>query len=445
MWGVDLFPWQQHILDVAHERDPHTGEHAYDTVVLIVGRRAGKSIGALAQDWTFAARPDWWSPQTRMWRSAYTAQNALGAIKRLRQTWEMFTENAPASMRAVSRELRGVSHSSVEMRYQGAERGSLNPNRSRIAVFAPTRHGLRGDSYAVAKIDEATALSPADGEALQDAVRPTLADQRGQLWWLSNLALEDGGFLPLLMQRGRAAVDEHRTHGIAYFEWSAPEGADVTDPLVWRDAHPSIGNVLTEHRLRRELEEQGPTRFAAEYLNMPDAAGTMLTPSMLSAVHGEVGIPRLPVWLAVDITPDRLLGSLAVAWRGDDGRPRGGLLWTGDPAELPGIVAEAQQRYEARVLYDPVVSAAAARPDWQRITASQYAEACSRLVDLIRTQRVVLREDPALTRAVAGAQARALGDGWVWGRRRSRADITSLVALTLALLPITDDHTPVMA
>ena len=433
MWGTELFPWQRHVLDVAHERDPNTGKHVYDTVVMVVGRRAGKSIGALAQDWTFAARPDWWQPGMSTWRSAYTAQNSVGAIKRLRQTWEMFQENAPPGMRQATREMRAAAQASVEMRWQGRTPRTLNPRRSRIHVFAPTRHGLRGDTYAVAKIDEVTALTVADGEALQDAVRPTLADQDGQLWWLSNLSIEDGGYLPTLMQRGRAAVEQNRTDGIAYFEWSAPHGSDIHDPLVWADAHPALGVVLTESRLRRELEEQGPTRFAAEYLNMPDAAGIMLTPAMWKTVTAPVGTPpNQGVWLAADITPDRMHAAISIAWTTTDGQTRAGILWTGPTEDLAHTLADAETRHQARIIYDPITTSPAAQPHWQRITAATYAEACARMVDLVRSERIRIREDPALTAAAAGAQARPMGDGWVWGRRRSTINISTLVSLTLA-------------
>ena len=59
-----------------------------------------------------------------VWRSAYTAKNATGAIKRLQQTWDMFAENAAPRQRSAARMLRGVNHASIELRYR-------HPTRSR--------------------------------------------------------------------------------------------------------------------------------------------------------------------------------------------------------------------------------------------------------------------------------------------------------------------------
>src|SRR4029079_12772614 len=41
--GGPLMAWQRHCADIAGERDPDTGLLVYDTVTLIVGRRAGKT------------------------------------------------------------------------------------------------------------------------------------------------------------------------------------------------------------------------------------------------------------------------------------------------------------------------------------------------------------------------------------------------------------------
>ena len=41
--GGPLMGWQREVADVALERDPETGRYVYDSITLIVGRRAGKT------------------------------------------------------------------------------------------------------------------------------------------------------------------------------------------------------------------------------------------------------------------------------------------------------------------------------------------------------------------------------------------------------------------
>ena len=84
LWRRELFAWQRHVLDVAHERDPRTGQHVYDTVVLVVGRRAGKSIGVLAADWAYAVHPQLWSPdlpRAKLHHGHHTAHGNVGAVR----------------------------------------------------------------------------------------------------------------------------------------------------------------------------------------------------------------------------------------------------------------------------------------------------------------------------------------------------------------------------
>ena len=65
------------------------------------------------------------------------------------------------------------------------------------------------------------------------------------------------------------------------------------------------------------------------------------------------------------------------------------------------------------------------------ISLNDFAHACGEFHDAAVHANLSHRGDYRLTDAVAGASKRRVGDAWCW-RRRGGADITPLVAATLA-------------
>jgi hypothetical protein len=67
-------------------------------------------------------------------------------------------------------------------------------------------------------------------------------------------------------------------------------------------------------------------------------------------------------------------------------------------------------------------------------TPTQYGAACGTFTDTVRQGGLVHLGQEELTVALDGAKSRPLGDGlWGWGRKIASADISPLVAATLAL------------
>ena len=66
-------------------------------------------------------------------------------------------------------------------------------------------------------------------------------------------------------------------------------------------------------------------------------------------------------------------------------------------------------------------------------SAGEHTKACGAFYDTIEEGRLTHTGDVALTAAIRGATTRPLGGAWAWNRRTSAADITPLVAATLAL------------
>ena len=73
------------------------------------------------------------------------------------------------------------------------------------------------------------------------------------------------------MQAGREAVESGRTEGLAYFEWSAEPGADLTDPAVLRSFHPAIDLTIDVSTIVSDIAAMSPAESLRAYGNLqPD-------------------------------------------------------------------------------------------------------------------------------------------------------------------------------
>jgi hypothetical protein len=64
-------------------------------------------------------------------------------------------------------------------------------------------------------------------------------------------------------------------------------------------------------------------------------------------------------------------------------------------------------------------------------SASDLANGCAFLIDLVENGSLRHRGERELLVAIDGAAKRPLGDSWAWSRRNSGVDIAPLVAITL--------------
>jgi hypothetical protein len=63
----------------------------------------------------------------------------------------------------------------------------------------------------------------------------------------------------------------------------------------------------------------------------------------------------------------------------------------------------------------------------------EHAQACGRFVDAVNEETLRHLGSLDLLNAIRAAKTRSLGDRWAWSRKSSSADISPLVAATLAL------------
>ncbi len=202
--------------------------------------------------------------------------------------------------------------------------------------------------------------------------------------------------------------------------------------------------------MQREFEamREMPEEFARERLGISDG------------VDGEAGIVPINLWndlvepyemvgvgaLALDIAIDGRWSSICAAQVADgvthldvaDRRP--GTDWVVER------VVELTQRFGLPVHIATtgpatahVVALERAGVDVVEITAGNVQRAAESFVDAVKNRRVRHLGNVSMSNAIMGAARKVAGDLWSLGRSNSTADITPLIASTLALAAVVDE------
>jgi len=421
MLGFSLMPWQRHVVDVALEIDDETGRLAHREVCVTVPRQAGKTTLLLS---IMVWRAIQWENQ----RIVYTAQTAQDA----RQKWR--DEHVPLLERSLFDTLFEVRHSngSEAVRWQN---GSLQQ------IVATTERAGHGQSLDLAVIDEAFAQVDF---RLEQALKPAMITRpEPQLWIISTAGTPQSAYLRSKVDRGREVAQSGEVSGSVYFEWSAADEDDPSDPDTWRRCHPALGHTITLDALSTDFASMELAEAERAYLNRWTGglvAGPIPVASWNRRESQSVS-PGGPLCFAVDIAPDRSAASIAVAGGVEDGWAvelvdhREGADW------VVGRCVELADRWDPiGFVVDSVGPASTLVHDLEvgglRVMVSNgkdMATACGRLYDAVVSGQLYHRGQPDLTAAVAGAQKRSLGDRWAFSRSSSAVDISPLVAVTLAL------------
>jgi len=414
-------PWQYDLATVAGELADDGVGFRYPVVVVHVPRRAGKTLATLAG---VLARLDL-TDDARCW---YTAQTRETAAKLFRDEWTPMLQRLSRLYR-----LR---------KSQGSEGVHKRRGSSSLQLFAPTPEALHSVNVDTAVVDEAWAFDLDAGAGIESGVTPAqLTRPWRQLWIVSAGGTVASTYLDRWLSAG-----ETGNPGVALFDYGAPPDADVTDPAVWRAAHPAYGYTVTDAALAAEWDQRtDDAAFARSILNIWPRPSTVLTAAGLDlevwarAANPAAEVGR-PLAVAVDVAADRSSAALAAAGRDDTGRvvvrvldERPGVGW------IAAAVRDARRAWpKVPVLADALVAASIvaelrrARVDVTAVSAADHARACSTFVDLLDGGRLVHLAQAVLDDAVTVAARRPYGDGWLWSRRLSRSSIAPLVAATLA-------------
>lgn len=429
MLGTPLMPWQRHVADVALEVDPDTGLLAYREVALTVPRQSGKTTLLLC---AMVHRALGFGSKQRI---LYTAQTRNDA----RRKWE--DEHLSALDSSSFRRLYTVRKSN------GAEAVRWR-NGSMHGITSTTEKAGHGETLDLGVIDEAFAH---EDDRLEQGLRPTMITRpQPQLWIVSTAGSAKSTYLRGKVDAGRLRSELGLTESVAYFEWSAPDEADPTDPATWYGCMPALGHTVQEAAIRAELESMKLVEFRRAYLNQwPDAA-----PEQWHVIGRDAWValvdprsqPVDPVAFAVDTTPDRSHSSVAVASRRGDGMLHVEVI---DHRPGTGWVVERVKELQARwspcaVVVDAGGPAGSLIADFEaadvelvKPTVREATHAAQALYDAVvprEKHKPTLRhlDQAPLNAALAGAMKRELGDAWLWARKGVSVDISPLVAVTLA-------------
>lgn len=459
MMGVPLLPWQKWLAIHMLELLP-SGQFRFRTVVLLVARQNGKSTFAqiLALFFMYVVEVP---------LVLSTAQN----LDIAEEVWQGGVEMAEGDSELtlqIDRVVRVNGKKALEL-----------VNGARWKVQAATRRGGRGLSGDLVMLDE---LREHQTWAAWSAIsKTTMARDNSLVFALSNAgdissivlrhlrmqahkALGDPDGLWIDPTTGEPIAEEvidldddelptDETLGI--FEWSAKPGRSTRDRKGWQEANPSLGHTITEKAILAALVSDPEWTFRTEVLCQwfdgategPFPSGTWAgSTDPTSALAADSRVVY-----GIDTSWDRTMTRIAIAGFRPDGLPhfevvasRAGTDWV-----IPWLTSPDRTRKPDGVVWQvngaPVSSLTDALresklpliewagSDLSRATG-QFYDAIAHLDDDEKHAPLAYhRPQPALDVAANTALPKAAGDGWLWDRSKSPADISPLVAATGAL------------
>ncbi|SCL15082.1 hypothetical protein [Micromonospora inyonensis] len=457
--GTPYMPWQRYTADIGLEIDLDSGLLAYRGVDLTVPRQSGKTTTVLS---IAVHRGNAWPRQ----RILYGAQTGTAA----REKWE--DEHLPILEEA--RSLRGKYR---VRKANGREAIIWTKTRSLHTLTTNKEQSGHGKTLDLALLDEY--FAQVDYRLDQSTGPAMITRPNAQKWRLSTAGTSRSVPFNAMRKRGRAAVEQGRQSKIAYLDWCALPGMDRTDPAVWRTCMPALcpapvrgfcrcskewRHTVTDDAIFGELESMAAdlSEFDRAYLNIAREDGEVdrdplvPTPEEWELLGDAESIGGDVVAIGIDITPKRDHAAIVACGFDAFGLPRIVVLEHGEGTEW---LRESIEKWHAKLkpvawVLDEKSPAATLvlpmdrlgihrmkerREDWQRghlwiPTVPQYGAACGDFVDIVRQGQLVHLEQPELAVAVDGAASRPLGDGlWAWARKIASADISPLVAASLAL------------
>lgn len=415
--GTGFMPWQQLVADVGMELNAD-GFPAYREIVVSVMRQSGKSVLVLTFEVDRAIL--WDDPQ----RVAYTAQSGWDARRKVVEDHAPVLQSSPLKA-TVDRVLRGVGNEGIVFK-----------NGSRIDVMSSSTTSGHGRTIDLGVIDEA--FSDED-DRREQAILPAMATRAaGQLLVVSTAGTEASTYLRRKVETGRAAAEADTGRGIAYFEWSVPTDGDVDDPAVWWNHMPALGWTITEDVVAHARATMSDNEFRRGFCNQWTSADAVrvIPAELWDLVQDPLAAPSDPLVFGVDILPDRSAASICAAGGGAveviDHRP--GATW------VVQRLVDLQAEWGGSVVLDAGGPAGALIEDLERggvklapLGSAEVVAACARFYDRVADNQVRIKSHPDLDEAVAGLAKRPVGDRFVWSRSTSTADVTPLMAATLAL------------
>lgn len=420
--GTPLMPWQQLVADVATEYDPVSGVPFYREVIVTVPRQSGKTTLLLALEVERAMRGDQ--------RIFYSAQTGWDATRKLLDDQAPILEKSKLS-HAMKRVLRGAGNVAFVFK-----------NGSMIQPMAGTSGSGHGRVMDMGVIDEA--FDDQDDRREQAMIPAMATRQDAQLFVISTAGTDQSLYFNRKVAAGRAAVMDGRTSGIAFFEWSAPDDAKTTDRELWPSFMPALGHTIDEAVVEHARLSMDEAEFRRAFMNIPTGSADTVFPEGTWERVLSDDAPQGDLMFAVDATPDLSAASIAVCdtnLRVEVVDHRDGVGWVVDRCQElfdrwgSSFVVEVSG--PAGMLADRL---SAAGVDVTKVRSTEVARASAefytRVLDAELSVRNVVCSHCGLvpiSEAVRSASRQPQGDGWRWSRKKTTADISTLMAASLAV------------
>ena len=333
----------------------------------------------------------------------------------------------------------------------GNEHITWTETGSRIEMFPPIPGAFRGEGKDAVLFDEAQEVEDQEAaDELFQAIMPLFDTQPlAQLIVAGTAGERRDGLLWHCLERGRAGTD-----GWGVVDYAAEDGSDPADEKVWLATHPGIGTLTTLAIIRqrwRDLKgDEDPTKFAREYLGMwptTEQVRVISAAAWEACYTGQTRVPRPAPGTCVlgyDVAPDGSAASIVCVWRDDAGVGHLKVMEHGrGHTWMPDVLRKLSTKLRAPIAYDSIgpniavaetLSRRPPRPKLAPANMRQMQARCAQLLAEIGDRTLRHEGEVPLDEAVEGAAKRSIGEGgWVWGRRASTADISALIACTVAL------------
>jgi hypothetical protein len=427
---MPLMPWQRLVVDTALEVDDE-GTPIYSQVTVQVPRQSGKSSLVLA---LMVHRALLWGGRQSI---AYNAQDLKSSRAKMLVDYAPVIEASPIKT-ALRRIYLGNGAESIVFR-----------NLSRIDTFAKTASAAHGRTLDLAIIDEARFDFDDSREAAYSPAMVTRKDS--QLWILSVAGDAASVYFRKKVEDGRRLVSDKTQSSRAFFDWSAPDDSDWTDPDVWAKTIPSLGYTQTEKAIKQRFEtalaDGKENTFRQEYLCQWMAIENAMIPDRyLVPCLDPATAPSGRICFGIDVALDRSSGAICVA--DETGRvelidARDGVTWIVDRA------LDLYRKHRAPLVVDGYSPANSLvdRLEAGGVPVVRYAlrdmtAAVGSFYDAILEGNIRIRPDQHLEAALRTAKKKQVASGWLWSRTDVDVDISPLFAATLAYYHATNRRAP---
>lgn len=313
----------------------------------------------------------------------------------------------------------------------------------RILFKARSRGGGRGFSGDKIFLDEAYDLPP----AAMGAMVPTLSTRpMAQIYYTSSSPHADSTILHSLIRRAETPSGDDRLFVAAWLNNSDVDPWSIDAAYA---ANPAMGIRISEEYVRDErqmmLADQGMmAEYLRERLGVPDIADSaqgLINVAQWSSLADPQSQIAEPVRIALELSPDRKHASFAAAGRRSDQLVHVELIdrFTGT-AGIVDRAAELWERWRTPIIVDPagpagsMIALLAERGvEVHETSVRELTQSVGWFIDAVAQGDLRHLGQGPLDAAVAAVRRRTVGDAWAWARASNSADVTPLVAATLAL------------